>query len=199
MGLCGNLAEYLHKRHKSDTDGFTTITGFFGVESLIADIFTPKNMSVIASTQPGPQAFPVRSNPTVSGDVTERASPTPSQTSRGQGGKRERLGTRLASTYFETCMSCSKIGGLGVDDVTCQTVTGSPKCCMKPLQSLFSLVTGAHITTGSRIRRSHNYRGSFRSFLVRSTDFRTKERLLAVYRFVENPPKISTEELINWA
>ena len=27
----------------------------------------------------------------------------------------------------------------------------------------------------------HNYRGSFHSFLVRSTDFRAKERLLAVY------------------
>ena len=87
--------------------GFTIITGFFGVESLIAGIFTPKNISVVASTD------------------------------------------------FETCASCLKIRGLGVDDVNCQTVTGIPKCCMKPLQSLFSLVTGVHETTGSRIRRSH--------------------------------------------
>ena len=28
--------------------------------------------------------------------------------------------------------------------------------CMKPLQSLFSLVTGTHETTGSRIHHSHN-------------------------------------------
>ena len=107
---CFFLNEHLHKRHKFDTDGFAVITGFFGVESLIADIFTPKNMSVIASTD------------------------------------------------FETCVSCSKIGGLRIDDVNCQTVTGSPKYCMKALQSLFSLVTGAHETTASRIRRSHNYR-----------------------------------------
>ena len=68
---CFFLNEHLHKRHKSDTDGFTVITGFFGVESLVAGIFTPKNMSSIASTD------------------------------------------------FETCVSCSKIGGLRVDDVNC--------------------------------------------------------------------------------
>ena len=85
---CFFLNEHLHKR----------ITGFFGVESLIAGICTPKNMFVIASTD------------------------------------------------FETCVSCSKIGGLGVDDVNCQTVTGVPK---------FSFVTCAHETTCSRIRRSH--------------------------------------------
>ena len=39
--------------------------------------------------------------------------------------------------------------------MNCRTVTGIPKCCMKPLQSLFSLETGAHETNGSRIRCSH--------------------------------------------
>ena len=39
---CFFLNEHLHKHHKSDTDGFTIITGFFGVESLIAGIFTLK-------------------------------------------------------------------------------------------------------------------------------------------------------------
>lgn len=49
-----------------------------------------------------------------------------------------------------------KIGGVGVDDVNCQSVTLIQKCCMKSLQSLFSLVPGAHITTGLWIHRSHN-------------------------------------------
>ena len=113
------LNEHLHKRHKSDTDGFTIITGFFGVESLIAGIFAPKNMSVIASTD------------------------------------------------FETCVSCSKIGGLGVDDVNCQTVTEIPNLCSLSFRSYW---------------RPRNYRlaDSPLAYRVRSTDFRAKERLLAV-------------------
>ena len=45
----------------------------------------------VVKVQPSPQAFSARSNlePTVSCDVT------PSQTSRGQRGRRERLGSRL--------------------------------------------------------------------------------------------------------
>ena len=53
-------------------------------------------------SQPSPKAFLARSNldPTLSGDVTEKDSPVPSQTSRGQWGKRERLGTRLDKSIF---------------------------------------------------------------------------------------------------
>ena len=71
-------------------------------------------------------------------------------------------------TDFETCVSCSKIGGRRVDDVNCQTVTGSPK----RLQSLFF----------ARNCCPRNYRlaDSPLAYRVRSTDFRAKERLLAV-------------------
>ena len=49
-----------------------------------------------------PQAFSARSilDSTVSCDVTERYSPALSQTSLGQRGKRERLGTRLTAAIF---------------------------------------------------------------------------------------------------
>ena len=57
--------------------------------------------------QPSPLAFSARSilDSTVSCDVNERYSPALFETSRGQQGKRERLGTRLthlvASTPFK--------------------------------------------------------------------------------------------------
>ena len=43
--------------------------------------------------------------------------------------------------------------------------------------TLFSLITGAHETTSSRMRHSHT---AFAC--IRSTDFRAKEKLLAVYK-----------------
>ena len=58
----------------------------------------------------------------------------------------------IALMGFETCVLCSKVGGVGIDDVNCQTVTGVQKCCTKPLQSLFSLINGAHKATRVRLR-----------------------------------------------
>ena len=78
----------------------------------------------------------------------------------------------IASTDFETCVSCSKIGGLRVDDVNCQTVTGSPKCCTKSLQS--------HLFARNWRPRKYRLADSPLAYRVRSTDFRAKERLLAV-------------------
>ena len=62
-----------------------------------------ENTLRILFSQPSPKAFSARSilDSTESCDVAERHSPALSQTSGGQRGKRERLGTRLLFSMLQ--------------------------------------------------------------------------------------------------
>ena len=101
----------------------TLIMTHFHLNTTVVAIFPNAGLwrhslySNLVLTQPSPQAFSARSilDSTVSCDVTERYTPryTPvlspalSQTSRGQRGKRERLGTRLVLTLKTNCIKPS--------------------------------------------------------------------------------------------
>ena len=69
---------------------------------------------------------------------------------------------------------------MGVYDTSCQAVTGHPKCRMKPLQSLFSLVFAPSKLARLRCSNTLAYRFSSERETARSLDHHNYRRNFAV-------------------
>ena len=69
---------------------------------------------------------------------------------------------------------------MDVYDTSCQAVIGCPKCCMKPLQSLFSLVFVPSHLAGLRCSNSLAYRFSSKRETARSLDHHSYRRNFVV-------------------